>query len=72
MSTKAAEDLSGVIVRTVEFVSDPPQEGEGAHRLFHLAAITPALQISPLGKPQGASSADHRLGFDLKHQMEIF
>jgi len=45
MSTKAAEDLGGVIVRTVEFVSDPPQEGEGAHRLIiHLATITPALQ----------------------------
>jgi hypothetical protein len=28
---QAAEDLGGVIVRTVEFVSDPRQEGEGAH-----------------------------------------
>ena len=37
MSTKAAEDLGGVIVRTVEFVSDHPQEGEGAHRLIQIA-----------------------------------
>lgn len=41
---QATEDLGGVIVRTVEFVSDPPQKGEGAHRLIHLATITPALQ----------------------------
>ena len=53
MSTKAAEDLGGVIVRTVEFVSDPPQEGEGAHRLIHLANHHLRLCNQPLGEPQG-------------------
>jgi hypothetical protein len=48
--SKAAEDLGGVIVRTAEFVSDPPQERRGAPPPCNQH---PGSAIKPASEPQG-------------------